>query len=333
MKDLNDSGDITLIRQYLLGLLELTKQEELEQRLLADAAFLEEVLIEEDELVDDFLNNRLSSDEQVSFRKFFMSAPERQEKLKFARVLKEHIATPEPDPSSENQSNPKPSLFQSILLFLTPRDMATAFSLALALLFAGLSGLLFVRERSLRGEVEKLRAEKREIVEPVDPAKDPEAQRKLAEEQLGRIEAELVLNRQKKDELERQIAQLEADKRITTPDKIKPRTAFQTPVLAIAVRSGEGGMAEIKVPEGSSLVKIAMGLPDGEDGTYRATLLSEGEVLYSQRALPAQEVDGKRVVLFGVPIERLRSGEHRVRLNKATGDRRFVGSYDFRRVR
>ena len=76
------------IRAYLLGLIQENEQPAIEERLLTDDEFYEELLIAEDELIDEYLGGRLSSSDQEQFEEHFLVTPERQQKLRFGRALK-----------------------------------------------------------------------------------------------------------------------------------------------------------------------------------------------------------------------------------------------------
>ena len=75
LKDLSDENQINLI----------------EQRLLFDNDFLEEIELAEDELIDEYLSGVLSQLEQSQFEKHFLCSTERQHKFKFARALKKYV--------------------------------------------------------------------------------------------------------------------------------------------------------------------------------------------------------------------------------------------------
>ena len=79
------------IRRYLLGQLSDGAWEEFEQELLVDDELLEELLVLEDELNDEYLMGELPGDERVQFEQHFLAAPERQEKLRFARALNRYV--------------------------------------------------------------------------------------------------------------------------------------------------------------------------------------------------------------------------------------------------
>jgi methionine-rich copper-binding protein CopC len=79
------------IRQYLLGQLIDGAREELEQELLTNEQLFEELLVVEDEIIDEYLAGGLDHNQCVDIEQHFLSTPERQEKLRFARALKRHV--------------------------------------------------------------------------------------------------------------------------------------------------------------------------------------------------------------------------------------------------
>lgn len=80
------------VRDYLLGLLRAERQSSVEERLLTDGAFYEELAIAEDELIDQYLKGELSAPERLSFETHFLLTPERQQKVRFARALRQYVA-------------------------------------------------------------------------------------------------------------------------------------------------------------------------------------------------------------------------------------------------
>jgi hypothetical protein len=80
------------ITQYLLGQTSPEDLPELEERLLTDSAFYEELLTVEDELIDDYLRGELSQLDRESFETHFSTAPERQQKVRFGRAFNKYVA-------------------------------------------------------------------------------------------------------------------------------------------------------------------------------------------------------------------------------------------------
>ena len=86
------AGEHDEIRQYLLGHLSEEARRRVEERLLTEGGFLEELLSGEDELIDDFVAGDLPGDDRLSFERHFLCTPERHRKLRFALVLNRYVS-------------------------------------------------------------------------------------------------------------------------------------------------------------------------------------------------------------------------------------------------
>ena len=76
------------LREYLLGNIkdEFTL-DAIEEKLLSDAEFLNELEITEDELIDEYVLQQLDARDLESFQQLFLKNPERDEKINFAFAL------------------------------------------------------------------------------------------------------------------------------------------------------------------------------------------------------------------------------------------------------
>jgi hypothetical protein len=141
-------GEKSALRLYLLGQLTPEQRVPLEERLLTDGAFYEELSITEDELIDRYLVADLTAAEREGFETHFLLAPERQRKLSFARSFRRYIAAesaesaePHEDPvesaapSPAADPSPAPGKQNLFRLLLSTRP-ALAYSLAAVLLLA-----------------------------------------------------------------------------------------------------------------------------------------------------------------------------------------------------
>ena len=80
------------IKRYLLGQMPEHDESEVEARLFTDREFYDELSIVEDELIDQYLGGALSDADRQSFESHFVSAPERGQKVRFARALKKYVS-------------------------------------------------------------------------------------------------------------------------------------------------------------------------------------------------------------------------------------------------
>lgn len=76
------------LRNYLLGLLEESGLEQTEERLMTDDGYFQALLIEEDELIREYIDDNLDETEKTQFEKHFLISDERRKKLNFARALR-----------------------------------------------------------------------------------------------------------------------------------------------------------------------------------------------------------------------------------------------------
>jgi hypothetical protein len=88
---LSNNREPEKMKQYLLGKLPPESLAPLEERLLSDGDFYEQLLISEDDLVDDYLADRLSGPERERFEAHFMISPERRQKVRFGKALRRYI--------------------------------------------------------------------------------------------------------------------------------------------------------------------------------------------------------------------------------------------------
>ena len=96
------------IREYLLGRFAPEDAAIVEERLLTDEAFYQELLILEDELVDQYLADELTDSDKRSFEGHFLIPLERREKLRFARNLQKYVSRARAENSARAASAVEP---------------------------------------------------------------------------------------------------------------------------------------------------------------------------------------------------------------------------------
>ena len=108
------------MRNYLLGVLEPDRRVAIEESILCDPGGYEELSIVEEELIDQYLTNKLSPSERQQFETHFLITAERQKKLRFGRLLRRYlnshpvVITPEDIPVLVRQDEipaPAPKFF------------------------------------------------------------------------------------------------------------------------------------------------------------------------------------------------------------------------------
>ena len=87
-----ETHETAKIRKYLLGYIQVEdERRKIEERLMLDDDYFEKVLMQEEELIQDYVDGQLNTDERQRFEKYFFISEEGRQKIKFARALRRYI--------------------------------------------------------------------------------------------------------------------------------------------------------------------------------------------------------------------------------------------------
>src|SRR5262249_5756174 len=75
------------IERYLLGTLGEDEQKEIENRLFEDDQFLDRLELAEDDLIESYVRQRLSSADRVGFEHHFLQSPRRRQLTEMAALM------------------------------------------------------------------------------------------------------------------------------------------------------------------------------------------------------------------------------------------------------
>jgi len=89
--NLNPDTERQEIRSYLLGTLDRDHKTQFEERLLTEPSVYEELLIDEEDLIDQYVTGELSALEQQQFESHFLITAERQKNLRFGKLLQNYV--------------------------------------------------------------------------------------------------------------------------------------------------------------------------------------------------------------------------------------------------
>jgi CHAT domain-containing protein len=148
------------IRKYLLGeLLDAEQERALEERLLTDDDFCEQIEIAEDELIERYLGDELSPGEREQFEQNFLSTTERKQKLSVARSVNRyaaaHVEKAQLDNPIETRSDSKIVKKPSLLASLWPRRPVFGYAGLAAVLILIVAGGVLWRSYSRRSDIER----------------------------------------------------------------------------------------------------------------------------------------------------------------------------------
>jgi hypothetical protein len=133
------------IKQYVLGTIDIADQEQLEERLLADGDFQEELSIAENEIVHAYLTGQLPEQERKQFESHFLSTPERRRKLSFFAGLIESIDSLPKPLSDAHLPRPQRRFLTAFLHWENPFLKLSFAAVALLLVVGGI--WIFVQNR------------------------------------------------------------------------------------------------------------------------------------------------------------------------------------------
>ncbi|HKO98897.1 MAG TPA: hypothetical protein VJU86_17990 [Pyrinomonadaceae bacterium] len=143
------------ISLFLLGRLDQGRLAQVEERLMTEEGFYDELVIVEDELTDQYLANELSDADRVSFETHFLAAPERHEKLRFARCFQNYINEKATEPLKQgftsDESPPQQITKSDENLVFMPARKNPIFTYAIAaVVLIAVVGIAWVAFRSAR---------------------------------------------------------------------------------------------------------------------------------------------------------------------------------------
>src|SRR6185369_3245476 len=96
----------TRLRNYLLGQCDEAECEAIETMVFTDDDLFEELQVLEDEIIDEYLNEKLSPEARAHFEEHFLAAPERIEQLRFASTFDRYVESKTVGSTSKSKSAP-----------------------------------------------------------------------------------------------------------------------------------------------------------------------------------------------------------------------------------
>ena len=327
--------------RYLLGNLSEDEKTRMEEAFFADDSKFEAVELAEDELIDAYVRNELSPEEQRQFKAKLLTSPRLMERADFARALVEKAdsllsaeaeGSIEPAlPVSSPTAKPKTRWWAGVFAPQLAWRMAIA-ACAVVILVAGIvlvSGWLRLRSESgrLASEQTALQRQKEELD-------------KLSAEQRTRTEqltAELQRERvQRADDL-KFIEDLEEANKLKETQTRQPllstfATVFLTPGLS---RSG-GGQSKLSIGPGTTTARVQVALEKNDYPTYNAEIkTADGSVVFRKNGLKPHNTRSGAHLLLSLPSQRLTPGDYIVHVDgvTASGQVESVSDYALRVVK
>jgi hypothetical protein len=152
-----------VLRQYLLGQLSDSERDQIERQYLADSEYLDQLLVVEDDLFDEYLGGDLTKEERALFDQRLLATPKQRQRLQQARYLQQAMEARRLR-ASRTDENPAGSRFSWLSIFQPGKIPIWAGALALLLLLA-LGSWFVIRERQ-KGEQQRAQLPQNETFRP-----------------------------------------------------------------------------------------------------------------------------------------------------------------------
>jgi hypothetical protein len=324
--------------RYLLGELSEDEKIRMEDAFFVDDAKFEALELAEDELIDAYVRNELTSEDRRQFTAKLLTSPRLVERVNFARILvdkADSIILPEAEASSQpaySFSSPaaKPKTNWLRNFFTQQPAWGIAMATCAVLIVVGslvlVSGWLRVRKESAQLTAE--RAALQQQKEELD---------KRAGEQRSNIEqlnAELQREREQQAEDRKSIGQLQQ----AQESKEKPPGSVLTTIATVfltpgSLRSGGGSKSRLIIGPETTAARVQLALEKNEYPAYSATIKTvNGATVHRQSQLRARTAGAGPVLLVSIPARLLSPGDYVVHLDglTASGQVESVSDYSFR---
>ena len=327
-----DQNKESVSKEYLLRTLTETEMTRLEEKYFANHEAFEQLEIAEDELVDAYVRNNLSSEERMRFEKNFLALPRVARRVAFAKTLVH--ATSRPNASIPQViDQPISAREQSIssdrvvktwswkaAFWRLPFLQRAAFASVVLVIFIG-GLLLFVDWLRLRQETRQLAAA-RDMLRQQNQELLAQKDRQTSES--DRLAESLKTQQQETARLNEQI-----ERNLTKP----PQAALEVPVLLFVSGSrGGGANPRVKIPATPSIFALQIVLEADEYQRYAVTIKTADErVISGPHELKPRATHEGKVLVWKLSSTRFTPNDYIVTVSGITpsGKPEEIAAYTF----
>ena len=312
--------------QYLLGKLSDAESASLEERSFLDDNVFDEIEIAEDDLIDAYVGDSLSTEDRKRFENKLLKSERIAERVEFARLLAKS-RSPQVIVKETAKTSWWPGFFG--ISFGANPALTSAAATALLLVVLGLPVFIWMRMRFegqlylQRAAIEQQRREQEQKLaaqEAVTQQRETDLKNSIAEEARLRRELE---DTQKKLAAQEQLAR-------NNRPPILPESIL---LYSNSVRGPEQPPV-LNVSPNASTIQFRLVLDTDDDYVaYRARIRSSAnDNVLTSGVLKASRSGGSRIIDFSFPAKKLPPGEYSVRVSGRTpsGTYDHVGDYQVR---
>lgn len=217
-----------LLKRYLLGNLSESEQDRIEELYFTKDDHLDELLIAENGLLEDYLAGNLTPREARDFQRHYLTTPEKRLRLQLVKRIHEEANGTVKAPADLIVEQPRveeKSWWQTVPAFLYPRQPGSRFALVFGVLVIVVAAALLVNRNSqLRNQLAQAEQEKSRL-----QREEGQLRQQLAEQREQKVEIapspdpvnEVQVNRD--SQLRNQLAQAEKEKSRLQEDGVQLR--------------------------------------------------------------------------------------------------------------
>lgn len=295
------------IKKYFLGKLNEAAADSFEEEFVRNAELFDQARIVENNIIDDYLQGRLSSAEQALFEENYLTTPARHQKVKFSRLFLSSVQNESPKTAQTAKIKDHRSFQQRIVNNFQPLRVF-AFG-TLAIIFIGGFFLIWLNRQSESGIAGQQNSNQSPLSENQNKSNLSDSNSKDADPQFrSELNAENSKSPQKLNS--KKITPTPEPKPVTIPTQ-KPVESSKPIFASFTLAPGmlrDGGEQIIKIPAETGKVRLRLKFPKDsiKYRTYRATVkTAEGETVFSvlnlnslDLILPAAKLPNNTYVIF-----------------------------------
>lgn len=315
------------IRRFLLGELSDAKQTAFEEKFVADEDLFEQMRVVEDELIESYACETLSSGEREKFEQSFLITARRRERVEFTRTMLDKLAgqkTSEAVKKTETAAV-NPSVWDSITnIFKNPTlAFGAAFAL-LVLIFGGWFLLRTPNQIEIAGQVTPTPTI--QTIQP-DINQNPPANENVSVDSNANVPPKIPDNKNAAPNADREASNKDQNTNLQKQDS----TTKITPVLALfagTVRS-DGKISELNLPKNAAGANLQLNLESQDYKNYQVELVNpDGTPVFQNKNLKAKN---SKINIF-IPAARLARGDYIVKVSALNPQNEIesVADYVFR---
>ena len=303
---------------YLLGELSEGEQIELESVFFADESSFEHLLLIEDELINDYLSNELSEEESERFRTYFLSTPERKERVEFNRELLASINKIKvlPNPRIAHAKTP-----QFIKSHIAKPALLVPAAVAMLLLLGSL--WLYVDRTWLRTQMDEMQAKLALLNEEREALNQQIAEQQTRSQEISE---QLRRNQDERKKLELELAKARQSQSVIASFMLAPSES----------RNSGAKASRIVLSSNPQLLRLKLRLKTGANYKYyRAALQKDGKEILTINELRSGSNASSKVIDLILPSSIFTEGDYLVTVFGITDSRSIeaAGNYSLKVVK